>query len=256
MSAMLPVSRRENDPVRAATVARDEIAHFDRIAQAWWDPDGDFRPLHQLNPVRVAYVRSAVCRHFRRDPLVERPFEGLSMIDIGCGGGLVAEALFALGARVTGIDASEESIRVAEAHARDQGLDIRYRRAAPEEWAGEGERFDVVLALEVIEHVADLDGFIKASTTLLKPGGAMALSTINRTLKSLALAKIGAEYVLRWLPVGTHHWRKFVKPSELAAVLRRHGLALTDLGGLPYDPLRRRWSLGRDLDVNYMGFAV
>jgi 2-polyprenyl-6-hydroxyphenyl methylase/3-demethylubiquinone-9 3-methyltransferase len=240
----------------AATVAPEEIARFDRIARSWWDPDGDFRPLHRLNPVRVDWIRHAAAHHFGCDPLAERPFEGLTMIDIGCGGGLVTEAVARLGADVLGIDASEESVRVAESHARASDLPVRYRRAAPEELVEEGASFDAVLSLEVIEHVADLDRFIGAGAGLLRPGGAMILSTINRTLKSLALAKVGAEYVLRWLPVGTHDWRKFVKPSELAAVLRRHGLVLTDLGGIGYDPVRRSWSLSRDLDVNYMALAV
>ena len=240
---------------RGSTALNDEIVRFGRIADAWWDPDGDFRPLHQLNPVRVAYIRDQVCCHFGRDPAGPRPFAGLRMIDIGCGGGLVAEALTRLGAEVTAIDASAESVKVAEVHAAREGLAIRYRCAAPEDLAGEAERFDVVLALEVVEHVADLDRFVAAAAALLAPGGAMVFATLNRTLKSLALAKVGAEYVLRWLPAGTHDWRKFVKPSELAAALRRCRLAFTDLSGLAYDPLRGTWQLSRDLDVNYMGFA-
>ena len=243
-------------PTRSATVAADEVAHFNSIARAWWDPDGDFRPLHRLNTVRVNWIRQAAAHHFGLDALAERPFAGLTIIDIGCGGGLVSEAMAQLGAGVLGIDASEESIRVAESHSRAENLPIQYRQAAPEELMGENARFDMALTLEVIEHVADLDRFIAASAALIRPGGAMILSTINRTLKSLALAKVGAEYVLRWLPVGTHDWRKFVKPSELAAVLRRHGLSLTDLGGIVYDPLRGTWSPGRDLDVNYMALAV
>ena len=243
-------------PLQGATVAAEEVAAFDRIARDWWDPHGDFRPLHQLNPVRIDWIRYAAAHHFGCDPLAEQPFSGLTMIDIGCCGGLVTEAMARLGADMLGIDASEQSVRVAEAHADGQNLPVRYRRAAPEELAGEKARFDAVLALEVVEHVADLDRFIEAGAVLLRPGGAMILSTINRTLKSLALAKVGAEYVLRWLPAGTHDWRKFVKPSELAAVLRRHGLVLTDLGGIVYNPMRDAWALGRDLDVNYMALAV
>lgn len=243
-------------PIRGTSVARDEVERFDRIARAWWDPEGDFRPLHRLNPVRVNWIRYAAAHHFGLDAQAERPFEGLTMIDIGCGGGLVTEAMARLGAVMLGIDASSESVRVAEVHAAKEGLPIRYRRAAPEDLVSERATFDVVLSLEVIEHVANLDSFIAAAADLLRPGGAMILSTINRTLKSLALAKVGAEYVMRWLPVGTHDWRKFVKPSELAKVLRRHDLALTDLGGIVYDPLRGNWSLGRDLDVNYMALAV
>lgn len=240
---------------RTSTAAGDEIARFDRIAQEWWDLDGDFRALHRLNPLRVGYIRDVLSSHFGRDPEAERPLDGLAVIDIGCGGGLVAEAVARMGAEVLGIDASPESVGVAECHARGGDLGIRYRLAAPEDLLDEGARFDVVLALEVIEHVADLDRFLLAAAELLRPDGAMVLSTINRTLKSLALAKVGAEYVLRWVPAGTHDWRKFVKPSELAASLRRAGLTVGDLRGLTYDPLRDTWALSPDLDVNYMAFA-
>jgi len=243
-------------PDPGKTIEPDEVSRFDRIARSWWDPDGDFRPLHELNPIRVAWLRQALTYHFGLDARSERPFEGLRVVDIGCGGGLVTEAVAGLGADVLGIDASPESVRVAEIHAAQQEVNVRYRLAAPEDLVAEGATFDAVISLEVVEHVADLDCFVGACATLMRPGGAVVLSTINRTLKSLALAKIGAEYVLRWLPVGTHDWRKFVKPSELAAVLRRHDLALTDLGGIVYDPLQRKWSLGRDLDVNYMALAV
>jgi len=243
-------------PDPGKTVEPDEIERFDRIARTWWDPDGDFRPLHELNPMRVAWLRQALTYHFGLDARAERPFDGLRMVDIGCGGGLVTEAVAGLGADVLGIDASPESVRVAEIHAAQQDVNVRYRLAAPEDLVAEGSTFDAVISLEVVEHVADLDRFVGACAALMRPGGAVVLSTINRTLKSLALAKIGAEYVLRWLPVGTHDWRKFVKPSELAAVLRRHDLALTDLGGIVYDPLQQKWSLGRNLDVNYMALAV
>jgi 2-polyprenyl-6-hydroxyphenyl methylase / 3-demethylubiquinone-9 3-methyltransferase len=253
---MDPFSTRPQAAAGAGTAASDEIARFDAIAEDWWDPEGDFRPLHRLNPVRVGYVRDALCRHFNRDPEGALPLQGLTLIDIGCGGGLVAEPLARLGARVTGIDASEEAIRIARAHAEREGLEISYRCAPPEALLAEEQRFDAVVALEVIEHVADLDQFFAATAALLRPGGAVALSTLNRTVKSLALAKIGAEYVMRWLPVGTHDWRKFVKPSEMAAALRRNGLGLVDLAGVTYDPLRGTWSLSTDLDVNYMGFAV
>jgi 2-polyprenyl-6-hydroxyphenyl methylase/3-demethylubiquinone-9 3-methyltransferase len=248
--------QRSGDPPRGPTASGEEIARFSRLADAWWDPHGEFRPLHQLNPVRVAYLRDAAVRHFRLDPSASQPLAGLSMIDIGCGGGLVAEALTRLGARLTGIDASAESVRVAELHARREGLDVQYRCAAPEDLASDGERFDAVLALEVVEHVADLGRFVEACAALRAPGGVMLFATLNRTLKSLALAKVGAEYVLRWLPAGTHDWRKFVRPSELAAILRRHGLDVSDLTGVAFDPLRGRWSLSRDLGVNYMGVAV
>jgi 2-polyprenyl-6-hydroxyphenyl methylase / 3-demethylubiquinone-9 3-methyltransferase len=249
-------SQPSGETARGATASAEEIARFSAITDAWWDPDGDFRPLHQLNPVRVGYIRDVAVRHFGRDPLAACPLQGLSMIDIGCGGGLAAESLARLGAVVTGIDASEESVRVADLHARREGLEVRYRCAAPEDLASEGQWFEVILALEVVEHVADLDRFIEACAALRAPGAPMVFATLNRTLKSLALAKIGAEYLLRWLPAGTHDWRKFVRPSELAARLRRHGIDLTDLTGVTYDPLRRSWSLSRDLAVNYMAAAV
>jgi 2-polyprenyl-6-hydroxyphenyl methylase/3-demethylubiquinone-9 3-methyltransferase len=243
-------------PPQHATAAAEEIARFDRIASAWWDPNGAFRALHRLNPVRIDYIREAVCRHIGCDAAAERPFDGLTVIDVGCGGGLVAEAVTRLGGIVTGIDASEESVRIAQHHALIEGLPVSYRLAAPEQLAAEGARFHVVLALEIVEHVADPDHFFGACEALLEPGGALIVSTINRTLKSLLLAKIGAEYVLRWLPAGTHDWRKFVKPSELFKLLSRHDLSLVDLHGLTYDPVRDTWSLGRDLDVNYIGLAV
>lgn len=255
-SSELEPASRSGPPFQSGTAARDEIARFDAIADDWWDPDGDFRPLHRLNPVRVDYVRDALIRHFCLDARADRPFEGLALLDIGCGGGLVAEPMARLGAIVTAIDASEEAIRVASVHAARECLDIDYRCAPPEALVTDGTTFDVILALEVVEHVADLDQFFSATAALLRPGGALALSTLNRTLKSLALAKIGAEYVMRWLPAGTHDWRKFVKPSEMAAALRRNGLTLSDLKGLTYDPLRGSWSLTADLDVNYLGFAA
>jgi 2-polyprenyl-6-hydroxyphenyl methylase / 3-demethylubiquinone-9 3-methyltransferase len=253
---MEPQFSSSGEPARGKTASTDEIARFSAIADAWWDPNGDFRPLHQLNPVRVGYIRDAAIRHFGRDPRATRPLQGLSLIDIGCGGGLASESLARLGAAVVGIDASEESVRVAELHAIGEDLDLRYRCAAPEDLVSEDQRFHIVLALEVVEHVADLDRFIQACAALRAPGALMIFATLNRTLKSLALAKIGAEYILRWLPAGTHNWQKFVRPSELAARLRTHGVELTELTGIAYDPLRRSWSLSRDLAVNYMAVAA
>jgi len=239
-----------------STAAADEVARFAAIADAWWDPDGAFRPLHRLNPVRIAYIRDRLARHFGRDPLADKPLKGLTVLDIGCGGGLIAEPLTRLGARVTGIDADAEAVRVANAHAAEFGLNIAYRHRLPETLADEKGRYDAVLNLEVVEHVADRDAFLAAAARLMKPNGAMVLSTINRTLKALALAKIGAEYVLRWLPAGTHDWRKFVRPSELAAGLAAAGVAVAEFDGVVYSPLFDEWRLGRDLAVNYMAFAV
>ena len=240
----------------ASTAAADEIARFAAIAEAWWDPAGDFRPLHQLNPVRLEFIRDHVCRHFGRNPMKPTPFKGLAVIDIGCGGGLLAEPMRRLGAAVTGIDAGKETIEVARLHAEQMGLDIDYRHRLPEDLDSEKGRYDLVLNMEVVEHVADLDAFLAASANLLKPGGVMAASTLNRTLKSLALAKIGAEYVLRWLPPGTHDWQKFVRPSELTAGLKRHGVEITDLKGMSYDLIGADWRLSGDLAVNYLAFGV
>jgi len=238
-----------------STASKDEIARFTAIADAWWDPAGDFAPLHRLNPVRLEFIRDHLCRHFDRDALSVRPFDGLDVIDIGCGGGLLAEPMRRLGAAVTGIDAGLENIDIARHHADLVGLDIDYRHQLPEDLGQDKGRYDVVLNMEVVEHVADLDLFLGAAASLVKPGGVMVLSTLNRTLKSLALAKIGAEYVLRWLPPGTHDWKKFVRPSELAAGLEAHGVRFTDLKGMTYT-LSGDWRLSRDLDVNYLAFAV
>ena len=238
------------------TAAPDEVARFNALAEAWWDADGAFRPLHRINPTRIAFIRDRVAGHFGRDPLGRGPLGGLDLLDIGCGGGLLSEPMRRLGARVTGIDAAEETVRVAARHAEQGGLDIEYRSVLPEALAAEGRTFNVVLNMEVVEHVADVEAFLAACCALVKPGGIMVLATLNRTLKAFALAKVGAEYVLRWLPAGTHHWRKFVKPSELAAALRPHGFGVVELKGLVYGALSDAWSLADDLDVNYMAVAV
>ena len=253
---MVGTRRRTAQSPHATTVDAAEIARFAALADAWWDPEGEFRPLHRLNPTRLAYVRDRLIGHFGLDPHAQRPLDGLSLLDVGCGGGLLSEPMARLGAKVTGIDAAERNIGVASTHAQESGLAIDYRHAAVEDLAAAGERFDAVLALEIVEHVADPDLFLAACGTVLKPGGALVISTLNRTAKAFALAVVGAEYVLRWLPRGTHDWRKFVRPSELAAGLRRAGLELTDLTGVAYNPLNDKWTLARDLDVNYMAFAV
>jgi 2-polyprenyl-6-hydroxyphenyl methylase/3-demethylubiquinone-9 3-methyltransferase len=253
---MSPARRRTAQSPAETTVDPAEVARFAALAERWWDPEGEFRPLHRLNPTRLAYVRDRLVGHFGRDPRALTPLEGLSLLDVGCGGGLLSEPMARLDARVTGIDAAGPNIAVAAAHAGESGLAIDYRHAAVEDLAEAGERFDVVLALEVVEHVADPDLFLAACGQVLKPGGALVLSTLNRTAKAFALAVVGAEYVLRWLPRGTHDWRKFMRPSELAAGLRRAGLDVVDLSGLAYNPLNDKWTLARDLDVNYMAFAV
>ena len=253
---MAPVSQTKAAAASASTASPDEIARFSAIADTWWDTNGEYRPLHMLNPVRLVFIRDHLCRHFARDVAAERPLAGLSALDIGCGGGLLAEPMCRLGADVTGIDASERNIAVACLHAEQGGLAIDYHHRLPEDLPKERKRYDVVLNMEVIEHVANLPLFLKASANLIKPSGAMLLSTLNRTVKSLALAKVGAEYVLRWLPVGTHNWNKFVRPSELAGGLAPHGFKIRDLRGMSYRPFADEWQLSRDLSVNYLAYAT
>ena len=240
----------------STTASPEEIARFSALAEAWWDPDGEFKPLHRLNPTRIRFIRDRVARHFGRDPLAPRPLDGLTLLDIGCGGGLLSEPMTRLGARVTGVDAGERIIGVARVHADQLGLDIDYRCGSPEHLAEAGEDpYDVLLNMEVVEHVADIGLYFSACSKLLKPGGVMILSTINRTLKALALAKIGAEYVLRWLPAGTHDWRKFVRPAELVRELRATGVEVAEFKGVSYDPLGDEWRLTDDLSVNYLACA-
>jgi len=240
-----------------STVDEAEIERFSRIAEEWWDPTGKFAPLHRLNPVRLGYIRDRATVHWRRDPLSGAPLEGLSLLDIGCGGGLLCEPMARLGAAVTGIDAAERNIATARRHAEGQGLAIDYRETTAEALAAEGRQFDIVLALEIIEHVADIDLFLRSCGQLTKPGGLVFLSTLNRTAKAWALAIAGAEYLLHWLPRGTHDWKKFLKPSEVVRGLRSGGVETQEIVGVVYSPLGRAWSLNkRDLDVNYMLYGV
>jgi len=237
----------------SATIAPDEIAKFSAMADEWWDPSGKFRPLHKFNPERIRFVRDRMASHFGRDTSKPKPFAGLSLIDIGCGGGLIAEPMARLGFSVTGIDAGDKNIGVAQVHAERMGLQIDYRCMAPDELPA--TTYDVVLILEVVEHVADVNAFLQSAARLVAPGGALIAATLNRTLKALALAKFGAEYVLRWLPPGTHDWSKFVRPSELAAGLRVGGLNIAEIAGMSYDVMRDSWKLSRDIDVNYIMLA-
>ncbi|MBM3524351.1 MAG: bifunctional 2-polyprenyl-6-hydroxyphenol methylase/3-demethylubiquinol 3-O-methyltransferase UbiG [Alphaproteobacteria bacterium] len=239
-----------------STVDPAEIARFEAIAAEWWNPNGKFRPLHRFNPARLAWIRSMLATHFGRASDDMRPFAGLRVLDVGCGGGLVAEPMARLGAEVVAIDAAERNIAVARLHAGQVGLAIDYRCTTAEALVAAGERFDVVLSLEVVEHVADVGAFLEACAALVRPGGALVAATINRTPQAFALAIVGAEYVLRWLPRGTHRWSKFVRPSELAAALRPTGLRLRELAGVAYNPLSDSWRVGRDLGVNYMAFAT
>ena len=239
-----------------STVDPAEIEKFRRMAEEWWDPRGKFRPLHRFNPVRLGFLKERLCRHFAKDPKADRPLSGLRLLDIGAGGGLVAEPLTRLGAEVVGIDATARNVEVARIHAAESGLAIDYRHAAAEDLAEAGESFDAVLALEIVEHVASLDAFVAASARMVRPGGLMVVATLNRTMKAFALAIVGAEYVLGWLPRGTHDWKKFVRPSELEAAMRASGLTLTETAGVTFNPILDRWSLGSDLDVNYLAVAT
>lgn len=240
-----------------SSIDRSEIDKFSAMAAEWWDPNGKFRPLHQMNPIRLDYITRQIAAQFDRDQRTDRPFEGLDLLDIGCGGGLLAEPMTRLGAKVTGIDASERNIPVAQAHAEEQGLTIDYRATTAEALAGEGTKYDVVLAMEVIEHVANPPEFMTTCGALLKPGGLLICSTLNRTTKSFALAIVGAEWVLRWLPRGTHDWNRFVTPAEMKGMMEGAGLACVDRTGMVFDPLSWKWSLSStDLSVNYVGAAV
>ena len=240
----------------ASAADRVELERFAALADRWWDEAGPLAPLHKLNPVRVAYVRDRICARLGRDPLAERPLAGLSVVDVGCGGGLLCEPLARLGADVTGIDLTPASIEVAARHAHAGGLAIDYRVAAAAQLLAEGRRFDLLCAMEVVEHVADQGQFLHDCAALVRPGGGLALATLNRTFRAFALGIVAAEYVLGWLPRGTHDWRRFVRPAEAARALRRAGLRIEDVTGVVYDPLRDRFRQSRDPAVNYMLFAT
>jgi 2-polyprenyl-6-hydroxyphenyl methylase/3-demethylubiquinone-9 3-methyltransferase len=234
------------------TLDPEEVERFSRIAAEWWDPRGKFRPLHLLNPIRLTYIRDEICRHTARDRLTGKPLRDLAIVDIGCGGGLLCEPMTRMGGTVTGVDPAEKSIEAARQHAQEQGLAIDYRACRAEDLLAEGAQFDVIVNMEVIEHVPDIGAFLEVCAGLLKPGGLMLSSTLNRTAKSYAIAILGAEYLLRWLPVGTHQWDRFVTPDELKAALQGAGLEDVELTGMSFNPLTSAWSLGDDLDVNYL----
>jgi 2-polyprenyl-6-hydroxyphenyl methylase / 3-demethylubiquinone-9 3-methyltransferase len=238
-----------------STLDREEVARFARLAGEWWDANGPFKPLHRINPTRLTYIRDQLCRMFGRDAKAGASLRGLTVLDIGCGGGLVAEPLARLGAAVTGIDPASENIDAAKAHAKGGRLDITYRMATAEVLAKEGATFDAVLLLEVIEHVPDVPLFLKRVAPLVKSGGIMILSTLNRTIKAYALVIIGAELILRWLPSGTHDWNRFVTPEELRRAAEGAGLAVGDVTGMVYDLLADEWRLSSDTDVNYFATA-
>lgn len=240
---------------KATTIDPGEIARFSALSREWWNPTGKFRVLHKFNPVRLAYIRDHACRHFGRDPRSDKALEGLRILDIGCGGGLIAEPMARLGAEVVAADASRTNIEVARIHANESGVPVDYRETSAEDLAEAGERFDIVLNMEVVEHVADVNLFMGACAEMVKPGGLTFVATINRTAKAFALAIVGAEYVLGWLPKGTHTWDKFVTPAELDATFAANGLRRIDQTGVFYNVLADEWRTSRDMDVNYMVLA-
>ncbi len=239
----------------ASTIDDDEIARFTALAETWWDPNGKMKPLHKFNPVRLAYIREQLIAHFGLDGTKRRPFDGLSLLDIGCGAGLLCEPMTRLGASVTGADAAEKNIKIAALHAEQSELKINYLATSAEALADAGQQYDIVLNMEVVEHVADVPLYLKSCAQLVKPGGLMFIATLNRTAKAFALAIVGAEYVLGWLPKGTHSYSKFLTPEEITSVLRREGLTIKDRTGVTYSPLRDEWGKSRDMSVNYMMLA-
>lgn len=232
-----------------------EVARFRAIAAEWWDERGKFRPLHQIGPVRLQFIRDELLRHFELKPGL-KPLAGLRLLDIGCGGGLISEPLARLGGTVTGIDPGAENVEIARSHAEPQGLAIDYRACTAEDLLAAGELFDAVVCLEVVEHVPDVGAFVRTCASLVKPGGILVMSTINRTLKSYALAIVAAEYVLNWLPRGTHQWERFVTPDELARHMAAAGLAAPVQSGMSYNPMQDAWSLTKDTGVNYLAAAA
>jgi 2-polyprenyl-6-hydroxyphenyl methylase / 3-demethylubiquinone-9 3-methyltransferase len=245
----------DRQPISAGTIDADEVARFSRLAGQWWDPRGPMAALHKFNPVRLAYIRDRAAGHFGRDPARLDSLAGLRVLDIGCGGGILSEPLARLGASVTGADPSDSNIAVAQRHAAQSGLTIDYRNTSAEALSDAGESFDIVLAMEVVEHVADVGLFVDVASAMVKPGGLLFVATLNRTVKSFALAIVGAEYILRWLPRGTHQWDKFVTPNELEIAIEQSGLTIADETGVIYNLLADRWQLSADMDVNYMVVA-
>ncbi len=245
-----------NEKIDSATIDESEIRKFTAMADEWWDKKGKFKPLHKFNPVRVSYIQNAIEQHFALKNDSDLPLKGITILDVGCGGGLICEPLAALGAEVTGIDAGEKNIKIATVHAKQSGVKVNYRHISVEALEEEGKQFDVVLNLEVLEHVADVDSFLQSSAALIKPDGLMFMATLNRTAKSYALGIVGAEYILRWLPRGTHDWHKFLKPSEIDRALHDTGVKLQELKGVSYNPITDVWSLTNDTSVNYMMQAV
>lgn len=239
----------------ATTVDPREVERFAALAAEWWNPRGKMAVLHKFNPVRLAFLREKIVEHYGKDPRALRPLAGLRLLDIGCGGGLLAEPLARMGAEVVAIDPAERNIGVASLHARESGVEVDYRATTAEALADSGERFDIVLAMEVVEHVADIGLFLQRAGEMVKPGGLMVAATLNRTKRSFALAIVGAEYVLGWLPRGTHDWNRFVTPDELAQALSAAGLTELEREGVVFNPLTNEWRRSSDVSVNYMMLA-
>ncbi len=234
------------------TVDPNEVAYYDRLASQWWDKQGKFWPLHRLNELRTRYLKDQICNHFALDPELPLPLAGIKVVDIGCGGGILSESMAALGAEVHGIDVVEKSIRIARKHCEQSGLPIEYEYTDAESLASRGEKYDVVLNMEVVEHVADLPAFLSDCAKLIDRGGVMFIATINRNPVSWLFAIVGAEYILGWLPKGTHQWKKFVRPQELQSLLSRHGFYVDSAVGVSVNPINKRFSLSGWLGVNYM----
>ena len=237
------------------TVDPDEVRKFAILAKEWWNPRGKFAPLHKFNPTRLKFIRDEAAQHFARDLKRLKPFEGLSLLDIGCGGGLLSEPMARMGFQVTGADASEDNIQIARAHAAQSGVKVDYRFTTAEALAAAGESFDIVLNMEVIEHVADPELYLRSCAALVKPGGLMFVATLNKTMKSLMLGKMAAEYVLGWVPAGSHDWAKFIPPAKLRQMLKDVGLEVATTRGVTFDVLTWDWRLSADTDINYMVVA-
>jgi len=232
------------------TINKKEIEKFSKIADEWWNPHGKFKPLHKFNPIRISYIKENIINSFKL-PIKDKPLKDIKILDIGCGGGLLSEPMCRLGAKVFGIDASEKNINIAKLHAKKNNLEINYKCSSPENFKTENE-FDVILNMEIVEHVEDVDFFLKSCSKLLKKNGIMFVATLNKTLKSYLFSIIGAEYILRWLPIGTHSWEKFVKPDELIAILNKYNLKLELLDGMNFNLLKDEWSISSDKSVNYI----
>ena len=237
------------------TINIEELEKFNKIAEEWWNPNGKFKPLHKFNPVRISYIRDNIISSLNLNKTENMPLKKVKILDIGCGGGLLSEPMCRLGAEVLGIDASDKNISVAKLHAKKNDLDIKYLCSSPENLNSKN-KFDVILNMEIIEHVEDVDIFIKSCSKLLKKNGIMFVATLNKTLKSYLFAIVGAEYILRWLPIGTHEWEKFVKPQDLINLLKKHDLSLVSLNGMKFNIIKDEWKLSSDKSINYIGKFV